>query len=197
MTEGDAPQPDAAHDDAPLVVPPGVPLRVADWLLPPLLVVLLAGALAAFIPVPAVKPYLVTTAGLVVLSATVQAVFGFRSYTRWDDADIVRHRRSVTVTLAALAVFSLPFVHGLVAAWLFAGAGYRIASDPARGVGRVRALLSARAWVRVRFCAVVLAVVAILAQPVASAFGFAVPDVVLMAGGSLVAGFAHRSHAAD
>jgi hypothetical protein len=195
VTQGDAAEPDAERDDATLVVPPGVPLRVVDWLLPPLLFALLVVSLAWFIPIASVKPYLTTTACLVVITVTVQCVFGFRAYTRWEEADIAWHRRSMTATLAALAAFALPFVHGISSAWLFGGTGLRIAADPARAIGLVQSRLSARAWVRVEIVAIAVAVVAILAQPIATAFGFALPALILMAAGSLAAGFAHRFQA--
>jgi len=139
VTEGDAP--DAAHDDAPLVVPPGVPLRVRDWLLLPIIVVVCVSLLASLLPPSPLKAYLAASGVLVVAAAVVHGVNGYRLYVGWSEADILRYRRSVTVTVAALGIFCLFSLYG---AFAFAGLGYRLAEDPAESLQHVRASLSER-----------------------------------------------------
>lgn len=193
MTQGDAPDSDSARDDAPLSVPPGVPLSVWEWLLPPVFIVVLVGVLAWFMPVSSLKPYAITTASIVVLAAIVHGVFGFRAYTRWDQADVTWHTRSMTATLAAIAVFALPFGYGLVSAGLFAATGYRVAAHPGLSVGRVRSALSARAWIRLKVIAFIVGMIAIVAHPLASAFGLGLVASAMLITASLVFGFARRS----
>ncbi|MFE4950116.1 hypothetical protein ACFQ9V_08395 [Leifsonia sp. NPDC056665] len=205
MTQGDAPapdsapdpSPDSAHNDAPLVVPPGVPLRVWDWLLPPLLVAILVVILAWFPPVPLLKPYLITTASILVTVLFAQWVFGFRAYTRWEDVDVRWLRRSQSAGIAALGLFLLPYFFGMMSACLFAVSAYRFADDPAPGIERVRSGLSPRAWIRLKVIAVIVGVVALLGRPLASAFGFGIPALILAFAAALAFGFALRAQPRD
>jgi hypothetical protein len=193
VTEADAPDSDAARDDAPLTVPPGVPLSVWEWLLPPVFIVVLVGVLAWFMPVSSLKPYSITTASIVVVVAIVHGVFGFRAYTRWDDADVTWHARSMTAMVAAIAVFALPFAYGLASASLFATTGYRVAAHHGLGVGRVRSVLSARAWMRLKVIALTVGIIALVAHPLASAFGLGLVAWAMLIAASLVFGFTRRS----
>ncbi|MEN2741601.1 hypothetical protein ABCS02_27775 [Microbacterium sp. X-17] len=202
MTEGEAPAPDAGHDDAarddaPLVVPPGVPLRVWDWLLPPLFFAILVVVLAWFPPVPSLKPYLITTASILIAVVFAQWVFGFRAYTRWEDVDVRWLRRSQSAGIAALAIFLLPYVFGMTSAALFAGAAYRVADDPSPAIGRVRSALSPRAWIRLKVVSGIVAAVALVAHPLASAFGLGLLAVILAFAAALTFGFALRAQPRD
>ncbi|MFE4468131.1 hypothetical protein ACFRFH_04865 [Leifsonia sp. NPDC056824] len=201
MTQGDAPAsdsaPDSAHDSAPLVVPPGVPLRVWDWLLPPLLVAVPAVVLAWVLPAQSLKPYAITTASIVVAVALAQWVFGFRAYTRWDDVDVRWLRRSEAAGTAALAIFAVPHLFGMTSAALFAGSAFRIADDPSPAIGRVRSALSPRAWTRLKVVSGIVAVVALLADPLASAFGFGLLVVIAAFAAAVTFGFALRAQPRD
>ncbi|MEY9852327.1 hypothetical protein ABH923_002005 [Leifsonia sp. EB41] len=197
MTEGDAPAFDAGHDDAPLVVPPGVPLRVSDWLVPPLLLAVPAVALAMFPPVPFLRPYAITTASIVVFSALAYWFFGFRAYTRWDDFDVRWLRRSGSAATAALAIFAAPYLLGMTSAALFAGSAYRLADDPAPAIERVRSALSPRAWIRLKDIAATVGVVALVGRPLASAFGFGIPALILAFAAAITFGFALRAQPRD
>ena len=197
MTQGDASAPDAAHDDAPLVVPPGVPLRVSDWLVPPLFFVVPAVLLAWVTPVPSLKPYAITTASIVVAVAMACWFFGFRAYTRWDDVDVRWLRRSESAALGALAIFAAPYLLGMTSAALFAGSTFRIAADPAPAIERVRSALSPRAWIRLKVIAAIVGAVALVGRPLASAFGFGIPVLILGFVAAITFGFALRAQPRD
>ena len=168
-------------------------MSVWEWLLPPVFIVVLVGVLAWFMPVSSLKPYSVTTASIVVVVAIVHGVFGFRAYTRWDETDVTWQARSMTATLAAMAVFALPFIYGLASASLFATTGYRVAAHPGPGIGRVRSALSARAWIRLKVFALTVGIISLVAHPLASAFGLSLVAAGILIAASLVFGFARRS----
>lgn len=191
MTEGETA--DSEHDDAPLVVPPGVPLSVWEWLLPPVFVTVLAVVIAWFLPVPSQRPYAIATAAVLVVVAFVQCVFGFRAFTRWDDSDIRWHKRSESATVAALGLFALPFLFGMASVWLFATSAYLIAADPGPAIGRVRSALSARAWIRLTVVAAIVAFISVVGHALASAFGFGVVAWILTVAGAIAFGFALRA----
>ena len=193
MTEGDAP--DAAHDDAPLVVPPGVPLRVLDWLLLPALAVALVIGLPWVVPQQSVKTYLFCAAALVVVACVVQAVYGCRAYLQWYKADILGHRRAQVATVAALAVFAAPFFFGISSAALFALSGSLLAGDPGRGVKRLRSVLSGRGAQLVSVACFLVGAAGLVLHPLASAFGVVTGglDVFVVAVAALTYGFARRS----
>ena len=195
MTPSDAPAPDSAHDDAPLVVPPGVPLRVSDWLLLPALGVALVIGLPWVVPQQAVKTYLFCAAALVVFACVAQAVYGCRAYLQWYEADILGHRRAKVATVAALAVFVAPFLYGLPSAALFALTGSLLAGDPGRAVTRLRSALSARRWQRLTVVCIVGGFLGLVLHPLASAFGVVTGglDVLVVAVASLTYGFVRRS----
>lgn len=196
MTEDDAPTPDAAPDDAPLTVPPGVPLRLWDWLLIPVLVVAGVSLVVWLYPPSWLKVYFAFTGVLVIAAAVVQAVNGYRVYVGWSEADVLRYRlryrRSVTMTVAALAVFCLFGNYGVFA---FAALGYRLAVDPAEPLRRVRAALSDRTWIRLTVAAGIVAAVVTVVRPLAAAVGGPIGVLVLALAvvAPITAGFAYRS----
>lgn len=193
MTHADAADSDSASDGAPHTVPRGVPLSMWEWLLPPVFIVVLVGVVAWFMPVASLKPYAITTAAIVVVAATVNGVFGFRAYTRWDEADVKWRARSMTAAIATIAVFALPFGYGLASASLFAATGYRVAADRGLGVERERSALSARAWIRLKVIALIVGIVAMVAHPLASAFGLGLVAWAMLVPASFAFGFARRS----
>jgi hypothetical protein len=144
-------------------------------------------------PVASLKPYAITTAAIVVVAATVNGVFGFRAYTRWDEADVKWRARSMTAAIATIAVFALPFGYGLASASLFAATGYRVAADRGLGVERERSALSARAWIRLKVIALIVGIVAMVAHPLASAFGLGLVAWAMLVPASFAFGFARRS----
>ncbi|WP_454109779.1 hypothetical protein [Leifsonia shinshuensis] len=179
-------------DGVPLVVPPGVPLRVADWLLVPVLLVV--GVLLAvwFEPSPGLKVYFAVVGTLVFVAAWVQAVNGYRVYSGWSGADILRYRRSVTGTCAVIGIFCLFGDYGVFA---FVALGYRLAADPADWMGRVRSSLTGIAWIRLTVVAGITAAVATVARPLGWAVGGATEalTLTLCVVASITAGFAFRS----
>jgi hypothetical protein len=193
VTHADAADSDSASDGAPLTVPRGVPLSTPEWLLPPVFIVVLVGVLAWFMSVASLKPFAIVTAAIVAVAATVHGVFGFRAYTRWDEADVKWHARSMTAVIATIAVFALPFGYGLASASLFATAGYRVAADRGLGVERVRSALSDRAWIRLKVIALIAGILAMVAYPLASAFGLGLIAWVVLTASSFAFGFARRS----
>lgn len=173
-------------------MPPGVPLRVWDWLLIPVLLVLGVSLVIWLYPPSPLKVYLIATGILVVAAALLQAVNGYRVYVGWSEADVLRYRRSTTATVAAIALFCLFGNYGVFA---FAALGYRLAADPAEASRRVRGSLSGRAWIRLTAVAGIAAFVLSVARPLASALGgaIAVLAVVLWVASAVTAGFAYRS----
>lgn len=174
-------------------MPPGVPLRVWDWPLIPLFFVVPVVVFTWVPTVPALKPYALATASIVVAVAFAQWFFGFRAYTRWDDFDVRWLRRSQFAGIAAFALFAVPFLLGMMSAWLFATAAYFIAADPGPAIGRVRSALTGRAWLRLKVVAALVGVVGIVGHALASLFGFGVPAWILGFVGAIVFGFALRA----
>ncbi|QNE36388.1 hypothetical protein [Leifsonia shinshuensis] len=192
MTQGDEPRPDAADDRPPLTVPPGVPLRVWDWLLLPVLLVAGVSLVVWLYPASWLKGYFAFAGVLVLAAAVVQAVNGYRVYVGWSETDILRYRRSVTSTIAAVAVFCLFGTYGVFA---FVALGYRLAADPAESLRRARAALSGRMWIRLTVAAGIVTAVVTVARPLASAMGglIGVLGLALAVLAPIIAGFAYRS----
>ncbi|MFF1572604.1 hypothetical protein ACFVWR_07650 [Leifsonia sp. NPDC058292] len=188
--EGDAAEPE-------LAVPAGAPIRVSEWLTPPLNLVGLA----------AIQVYAVTSAGsrgisalsiaeasLLSLTAIALWIFGYRAYRDLTAQAVERYVLTWVVSLfvvGALLSFATSGFGWVALAW----SGNLLARRQFRSVKAVRRVMSGRLRLRTVVVAAIVGVACLLLLPVAVGLGF-VPLVVLVVAGRIIApfvfGFAFR-----
>jgi hypothetical protein len=179
------------------VVPAGTPVRVSEWLVPPMILVGLA----------VIEIFAVTNAGsrgvsafsIVVLSllfvvAAALWIFGYRAYRDLTEEAVDRY---VLAGVGSLFVTGILLSFGTIAfGWIpLVWSGRLLARRGFRPVRLVRSVMPSRLWLRTAVIVAVVGVICLLLMPLAVALGF-VPLIVLVMVGRIVApfvfGFAFR-----
>jgi hypothetical protein len=175
----------------------GAPIRVYEWLVPPLVLVGLA----------VIEIYAETSAGsrgepvfssiavsLLVVAAMALWIFGYWAYRDLTPQAVERYAVTGVVSLlvaGALLSFGTVGVGWLPLVW----SGRLLARKGLRPVRLVRTVMPGRLWLRTAVIAAIVGVICLLLLPLAIALGF-VPLIVLVMVGRIVApfifGFAFR-----
>jgi hypothetical protein len=176
-------------------VPAGAPIKVYQWLLPPIILVALAVIetyVASTEEPRRVAMFHVVAAVLLFASAIALWILGYRAYRDLTQTAVNRYRAIGVISLL-VAAFGLLF--GFLAPVPLIVAGYLSALLPWARVTRVRALLPTRGWLRVLVGAAAVAVVCVLLVPLAVGLG-SIPLIVIVTAGRILApfvvGFAFR-----
>jgi FlaA1/EpsC-like NDP-sugar epimerase len=176
-------------------VPRGAPIKVFEWLAPPIAYLILVGLHFA------VQWRQTTTnptwwswvlASLVLASCVALAVCGYRAYRDLTERSVI-HLRMAAAFAALLVGLVLSFGTGPVGTFVLAVAGFQLANLDVRIIDRVRRTLADSSWRRIVIIATATAVVALFARPLSTGVGYLpliVVDAVLITLGPFIAGLA-------
>lgn len=184
-----------AHDE--LRVPAGAPIRVYEWLTPPLLLVGLAAVEVFESPrngPHAVTPFGVTAAILLVVSALALWTYGYRAFRDLTPRSVERYASVWTLCLFVAGVL-MSFALSPVEFFPLVFAGSLASERQFRLIRLARIVMPRRLWLRTAVISAIVGALCILLQPLAFGLGFVPLVVIVMVGrivGPLLFGFAFR-----
>lgn len=178
------------------VVPAGAPIRMYEWLTPPLLALGL-GLFLAFIPITRSRdvppPFSIVAVAVLSAAALALWIFGYLAYRDLTEHAVDHYFMAIAISVFAAGVL-LSF--GNTGWLLLVAAGHLAAGRKPRPIRLVRTIMPRRRWRRTAVIAAIVAAVCLLLSPLAYGLGFA-PLVILVVVGRVVApvvfGFALRS----
>jgi hypothetical protein len=181
-------------------VPPGAPIRLSDWAALPI-VYLAVGVIDFAVQwgrLMAAPTWWVaaslTYATAVLASSVALAACGYRANRSLTARSVTQFRIAAIVptVLVGVLLSGTPFV----GAFLLAVAGYQLANVNVHIVNRAQPAWTDSLWQQIVIVAVVLTLVALLAQPLITAVGYLpliVIDAVMILLCPVIAGFAYQS----
>lgn len=181
-------------------VPPGAPIRLADWVALPIVYLGIGGIdFAVYWGRVTTAPTWwgaasLTDATLVLVSSIALAVCGYWAYRDLTERTVTRFRIAAVfpAVLVGVLLSGTPFV----GAFLLAVAGYQLANVDVHIVHRAQPALTDSIWQQIVIVAAVLTLVARLVQPLTTGVGYRpliVIDAVLIILCPAVAGFAYQT----
>ncbi|MGO4534403.1 hypothetical protein [Leifsonia sp. 2MCAF36] len=177
------------------VIPAGAPIRISDWLAPPV-AVLLGVVLEVFIAVNAwsrgTPVFAMIGAGLLAVAAVVLGIFGYRAYRDLTPRAVEQYSTVIVIGLLVVGAVLSPSYVGIL---LLASAGRLATAQRWRPLRLLRTLMPRRLWLRTAGVAAIAGVICILLLPLAQGLDL-VPLITLSIAGRIVAplvfGFAFR-----
>jgi hypothetical protein len=179
---------ESAADEVARPLPVGTPIRASEWIAPPFLLIgyaVVVAVLAADPDAQVSQAYALAAVPLMVASAVALWASGFLAYR---NVDVRSAERYLTVAAGALFVTGAllatsRFPAGVVS---LAVAGLILADRKYRPVRVLRGMVPARRWRRTAVVAAVIAVLSLVAEPLAFGLGRA-PLIVLVVAGRILA----------